>query len=173
MVLSRFWISMASIHAELYAMDQEWPQGISHEASQCSLKYEVGDILDKFLMSTMCNIKGLSHHQEYEAINPTIFAATLGLGDRIKKLVSSNFVGMLISVSVIFYTEDTYSCSSNKGYFWILKRRYSQEISNTQQKALRFMDLGLSNILSGVKVDVWLCFGLRHIMFLGYQKICK
>ena len=34
------------------------------------------------------------------------------------------------------------------------------------------MDLGLLNILSGVKVDVWFRSGLRHIMFLGYQTIC-
>ena len=71
----------------------------------------------------MCNIKGLSHHQEYEAISPTIFAANLGLGDRIKKLFSSNFVGMLISVSVIFYTGATYSCSYNKGYFLNLEEK--------------------------------------------------
>ena len=50
-----------------------------------------------------CGIfEGLSYHQEYEAIYPTIFAATLGLGYRIKKLVSSNFMGMVISVLVIF-----------------------------------------------------------------------
>ena len=47
---------MANIHAELDAMDQEFLQGISQEASQCSLKYEVGDILDEFLMSYMWDI---------------------------------------------------------------------------------------------------------------------
>ena len=56
MVLQRFWIYMASIYIELDAMDQEQPQGISQEASQCSPKYEVGDIPDAFLMSTMWNI---------------------------------------------------------------------------------------------------------------------
>ena len=39
---------MAGVHDELDAMDQELPQGISHEASQSSLKYEVCDILDEF-----------------------------------------------------------------------------------------------------------------------------
>ena len=34
------------------------------------------------------------------------------------------------------------------------------------------MDLVLSNILSGVKVDVWLSSGISHIIFLGYQIIC-
>ena len=35
-----------------------------------------------------CGIfEGLSYHQEYESIDPTIFAATVGLGDRIKSLV--------------------------------------------------------------------------------------
>ena len=50
-------------------------------------------------------------------INTIIFAATVGLGDRINKLVSSNFMGMVSSVSVIFDTGATYSCSSNKGDF--------------------------------------------------------
>ena len=31
---------------------------------------------------------GFSYHQEYESIDPTIFAATIGLGYIIKKLVS-------------------------------------------------------------------------------------
>ena len=39
------------------------------------------------------------------------------MGYRIKKLVSSNFVSMVSSVSVIFDNGDTYPCSSNKGYF--------------------------------------------------------
>ena len=47
---------MASIHVELDYMDQELLQSISKEASKCSLKYEVGDILDDFLMSTMWDI---------------------------------------------------------------------------------------------------------------------
>ena len=56
-----------------------------------------------------CGIfEGLSYHQEDEVIDPIIFAATAGLGNRIKKLVSSNFMGMVSSVSVIFDTGDTY-----------------------------------------------------------------
>ena len=47
---------MVSIHVELDAMDQERPQYISQEASQCFSQYEVGDILDEFLMSTMWDI---------------------------------------------------------------------------------------------------------------------
>ena len=62
-----------------------------------------------------CGIfEGLSYHQEDEVVDYTIFAATVVLGDRIKKLVSSNFMVMASSVSVIFDTGDTYSCSSNK-----------------------------------------------------------
>ena len=35
-----------------------------------------------------CGIfEGFSYHQEYEAIDPTIFEATVGLGDRIKQLI--------------------------------------------------------------------------------------
>ena len=48
MVLQRFWISMASIHVELDAMDQGIPQDISQKASKFSPKYEVGEILDEF-----------------------------------------------------------------------------------------------------------------------------
>ena len=59
--------------------------------------------------------EGLSYYQGYEAIDPTIFSYTLGLGYRIKKLVSSYFMVVLSLVSVIFYTGATYSCSSNKG----------------------------------------------------------
>ena len=58
------------------------------------------------LMNFYCNPCGifeiLSYHQEDEAINPTIFAATIVFEERIKKLVSSNFMGMVRSVSVIF-----------------------------------------------------------------------
>ena len=65
-----------------------------------------------------CGIfEGLSCHQKDEVVDPTIFAANVGLGYRIKKLVSSKFMGMVSSIFVIFYTGDTYSCSSNKGDF--------------------------------------------------------
>ena len=67
--------------------------------------------------------EGLSYHQEDEAIDPIIFAATVGLENIIKKLIYSNFMGMVISVSVIFDTGDAYSCSSNKGYFLKLEEK--------------------------------------------------
>ena len=45
-----------------------------------------------------CGIfEGLFYHQEDEAIDTNIFVATAGLGDRIKKLVSSNFMGTVSS----------------------------------------------------------------------------
>ena len=72
----------------------------------------------------LCGIfEGLLYHQEDEVIDLIIFAAIVGLVDRIKKLISSNFIGMVISVSVIFDTEDTYSCSSNKGDFVKLEEK--------------------------------------------------
>ena len=71
-----------------------------------------------------CGIfEGLSYHQEDEVIDPIIFAATVGLGNRIKKLVSSNFMGMVSSVSVIFDTGVNYSCSSNKVDFVKLEEK--------------------------------------------------
>ena len=56
MLLQMFWISMAIIHVELNDMEQEWPQGNSQEAIQCFPKYEVGDIIYEFWMSTMWDI---------------------------------------------------------------------------------------------------------------------
>ena len=45
-----------------------------------------------------CGIfEGLSYHQEDEVIDPIIFAATVGLENRINKLVSSNLMGTVIS----------------------------------------------------------------------------
>ena len=71
-----------------------------------------------------CGIfEGFSYHQEYGAIDTTIFAATVGLGHRINNLVSSNFMGMVSSFSVIFTTGDTYSCCSNKGDFMNLEEK--------------------------------------------------
>ena len=58
--------------------------------------------------------EGFSNHQKYEFIDSIIFAATVRLGNIIKKLFSSNFMGMVSSVSVIFYPGYIYSCFSNK-----------------------------------------------------------
>ena len=55
-----------------------------------------------------CGIpEGLSHHQEDEAIDLNIFSSSVKLLDRIKKLVSPNFMGVVRSVSVIFDTGAT------------------------------------------------------------------
>ena len=63
-----------------------------------------------------CGIfEGLLYHQEDESIDTNIFSVTVGLVDIINKFVSSNFMGIVISVSVIFDTGYPYSCSSNKG----------------------------------------------------------
>ena len=56
-----------------------------------------------------CGIfEGLSYHQEDEVVDPIIFADTVSLGNRINKLISSNFMGVVSSVSVIFDTGVTY-----------------------------------------------------------------
>ena len=50
-----------------------------------------------------CGIfEGLSYHQEDEVIDPIIFAANVGLGEIIKKLVSSNFMGMVCWYVLVF-----------------------------------------------------------------------
>ena len=53
MVLLSFWVSMEIMHDELYGIVRKWLLDISHEEIQCSLKYEIGDILDEFWMSAM------------------------------------------------------------------------------------------------------------------------
>ena len=108
MVLQKFCIYMASIYVELDAMDQECPKDISQEASQCFPKYEVGDTIENFECQPCGIFEGLLYHQEDEVIDPIIFADTVGLGNRIKKLVSSNFIGIVRSVLVIFETGATY-----------------------------------------------------------------
>ena len=71
-----------------------------------------------------CGIfEGLSYHHEDESIDPIIFTATSGLVNRINKLVSSNFMGMVSSVSVIFDTGATYSFHSIKGDFVKLEEK--------------------------------------------------
>ena len=49
----------------------------------------------------------LPNHQEDEVIGPIIFADTVGLLARINRIVSSNFMGMVSSVSVILDTGAT------------------------------------------------------------------
>ena len=92
------------------------------------------------LMNFVCQpcgiFAGLSYHQEDEAIDPITFAATIGLGEIIKKLISSNFIGMVRSVSVILDTGDTYSCSSNKGDFVTLE-------DNNSPRKLKGIEKGL------------------------------
>ena len=80
-----------------------------------------------YLMNFECQpcgiFEGFSYHQEDEVIDPIIFAATLRLGNLIKKLISSNFMGMVSSVSVIFDTGANYSGPSDKGYFLKLEEK--------------------------------------------------
>ena len=66
----------------------------------------------------------LFNHQEDKAIAPTTFAAYVGLVDRTNKLILSNCMGMVSSVSVIFDTGATYSCLSNKGEFVNLEVKF-------------------------------------------------
>ena len=108
---------MAIIHAEFDAMDQEGSQDIHRKKFNASPNMKLVTSLMNFECQPCGIFEGLSYHQEDEAIEPIIFADTIGLGNRIKKLISSNFMGMVSSVSVIFDTGATYSCSSNKGDF--------------------------------------------------------
>ena len=78
----------------------------------------------------------------------------MGSVDRINTSVSSKLIVITRSVSVIFDTRATYLCYSKKGYFGILKRRHYQEISILFLKALVFIDLLFSSIMSVMRVDL-------------------
>ena len=103
--------------------------------------------LATFLMNFYCQIceifEGLSYHQEDEAIYPTIFSDNVGLGNRIKKVVYSNFMGMVSSVSFIFDTEDNYSCSSKKGDFIKLENKIYPRTIKCIAKGLEIYGFGI------------------------------
>ena len=98
-----------------------------------------------------CGIfEGLSYHKEDEVTNPIIFAATVELRNRIKKLVSSNFMGMVSLFSVIFDTGSTYSCSSNKGDFLKLEDKTFPRKLKVISKVLEIYGFGTVEYLSEV-----------------------
>ena len=76
-------------------------------------------------------------------------------------------MGTMISVSVIFETGENYLFSSIKRDFVDLEDNMYQINIKGIAKGLRFMDLVLLIIISGVKVNVCLSSGLKHITFLG------
>ena len=127
MVLSRFLISIYGDHSCWFGCyrPRMISKYLSQESSQCSLEYEVGNILDELSwMSAMWwDIwRFFVPSKIWSYIDPTIFAATVGLGDIIKKLFWSKSMVMVSSFSVIFDTEATsYSCSYNKIDFVELK----------------------------------------------------
>ena len=99
------------------------------------------------LMNLECQPCGifecLSFHQADKDIEPIIFVATVGLVNRIKKLISSNFTGMMRSVSVIFDTVATYSCSSNKLDFVNLEEKTSPRNIKGISKGLEISGFGI------------------------------
>ena len=99
--------------------------------------------------------EGLSYHHKDEVVDPIIFAANAGLGNRIKKLVSSNFMGMVSSVSVIFDTGATYSCSYNKGDFVKLEEKKSPRKLKGIAKGLEISGFGIVVLLSLQLLKDW------------------
>ena len=83
------------------------------------------------------------------------------MGDRKKKLVSSNLMGIVSSVSVIFYTRATYSCSSNKVVFVYLEE-------NMFPKKLKGIVKGLSISGFGI-VEYSVRSESRHMIALRTQ----
>ena len=65
------------------------------------------------------------------------------MGKRIKKLISSNFIGMVSSVSVIFDTVSIYSCSSNNGDSVKLEEKKFPRKLNVIAKGLSISGFGI------------------------------
>ena len=129
-----------------------------------------------------CIFEGFSYHQEYGIIDPIIFAATVGLGYRLKKLVSSNFMGIMSSVSVIFDTGATYSCSSNKGDFVKLEEKKSPRNIKGIAKGLHIPGFGIveysvrseSGRMIALRNQAYCVPGLpKYLRITSPQGICK
>ena len=101
----------------------------------------------------------MSYHHKYEVIDPIIFAATAELGNRTNKLVSSNFLGMVSSVSVIFDTGATYSCFSNKGDFVKLEEKKFPRKLKGIAKGLEISGFGIVEYY--VRSEIRLMIALR------------
>ena len=69
------------------------------------------------------------------------------MGYRIKKLVSSNSMGMVNPVSVIFYTGATCSCSSKKGYYVKLGEKKLPRNLKVTEKGLEISGFGIVGIM--------------------------
>ena len=116
--------------------------------------------------------EGLSYYQGDEFIDPIIFVATVGLGNIINKLISSNFMGMVISVSVIFDTGATYSCYYNKGDFVKLEDKKFPINLKVIEKGLEISGFGI--VEYSVRSESGRMIAIRaqeYIMFVGYQSI--
>ena len=117
-----------------------WSKNDLKVSHRKQVKYPSNMNLAIFLTSFECQtcaiFEGFSYHQEDEDVDPIIFAANVGSGDIINQLVSSHFMGMVSSVSVIFDTGATYSCSYDKGEFLKIEEKMSQR--NIKVIAKRF-----------------------------------
>ena len=160
---------MANIHNGLNAMHQEWLQYISQEVSQSYLKYEVGDIPDEFWISTMWNIWRFfipsiiwSHWSYY-------LWSYFGVGRQNKEVSllklhrhgEISFSHILHWSYLLMFIQQGRLCEA-----W--REDINKKYQRHSKKALRFTDLVLLHILSGVKVNIWFRSRLRHIIFLGY-----
>ena len=77
-----------------------------------------------------------------------------GFGNKIKKLVSSNFMGMMRSVSLIFDTRSSYLCSSNRVNFVELVENKSPRNIKVVSKVLEVTAFIIVDYFSRVKVYI-------------------
>ena len=130
-----------------------------------------------------CGIfEDLSYLQEDEVINTIIFAATVELVNTIKNLVSSNFMGIVSSVSFIFNTGDTYSCYSNKGDFVKLEEKTPPRNLKGIAKGLEISGFGIveyyvrseSGRMIALRAQAYYVTGLpKDLCIISLQGICK
>ena len=78
---------------------------------------------------------------------------------------------MMGSVSVLFDTVINYSWYFNMGDFLYLEENTFPINIEAIDKGLEIYGFGIVLYFSGVKMDIWLRSGTRHIIFLGYKNI--
>ena len=109
--------------------------------------------------------------QEDKSIIPVPFAESSDLGELFKRLVSSNSWEWWERFQSSLIVKLLNNVIPTRYFLWNLNAWNPQERSRLFPKSLIFLDVALLNTMSGLKVDVLLRSGIRHIILLGYQNI--
>ena len=104
------------------------------------------------------------------------------MGDIIKKLVSSNFMGMVRSVSIIFDTGATYLFYSHKGDFVNLEEKkfprklkgISRFLQTSGFEIVKYSVRSESGRMNALQVQAYYVPGLpKYLRIISPQEICR